>query len=51
MTISTLGGDMTANITGRATLTDGNNRVSDIIATNVQAHNGVIHAINKAILP
>lgn len=51
LTISTLGGDITANITGGATLTDGNGRVSDIIATNVQANNGIIHAINKVILP
>lgn len=51
LTVSTLGGDITANVTGGATLTDGNERVSGIIATNVQADNGVIHAINKVILP
>lgn len=51
MTVTTLGGDITANITGGATLTDGNGRVSEIVATNVQANNGVIHAINKVILP
>ena len=51
LTVSTLGGDITANVTGGATLTDGNGRVSDIIATNVQANNGIIHAINKVILP
>lgn len=50
MTIGTLGGDITANVTGGATLTDANNRVSDIIAVDVQASNGVIHAINKVIL-
>jgi transforming growth factor-beta-induced protein len=49
--ISTLGGDITANVTDGATLTDGNNRVSNIIAVNVQASNGVIHAINKVLLP
>ena len=49
MTIATLGGDITANITGGATLTDSNNRVSTIIAVNVQASNGVIHAIDKVI--
>ena len=51
LTISTLGGDITANVAGNATLTDANGRVSDIIATNVQANNGIIHAINKVILP
>ena len=51
LTVSTLGGDITANVTGGATLTDSSGRVSDIITTNVQADNGVIHAINRVILP
>ena len=51
LTVSTLGGDITANVTNGATLTDSSGRVSDIIATNVQADNGVIHAINRVILP
>lgn len=51
LTVTTLGGDITANVSGGATLTDANGRVSDIIATNVQANNGIIHAINKVILP
>ena len=51
LTITTLGGDITANVTGGVTLTDANGRVSDIITTNVQANNGIIHAINKVILP
>jgi uncharacterized surface protein with fasciclin (FAS1) repeats len=51
LTISTLGGDITANVTGDgATLTDANDRVSKIIAVDVQASNGVIHAIDKVIL-
>ncbi len=50
-TVPTLGGNITANITGGAKLTDTNSRVSDIIATDVQANNGVIHAIRKVILP
>ena len=50
MTIGTLGGDITANVTGGATLTDANDRVSDIIAVDVQASNGVIHAIDKVLL-
>ena len=51
LTVSTLSGDITADISGGARLTDSSGRVSDIIATNVQANNGVIHAINKVILP
>jgi uncharacterized surface protein with fasciclin (FAS1) repeats len=50
MTIGTLGGNITANITNGATLTDANNRVSNIIAADVQASNGVIHAIDKVLL-
>ena len=50
LTISTLGGDITANLTGGATLTDANNRVSQIVAVDVQASNGVIHAIDKVLL-
>ncbi|RPE00869.1 fasciclin domain-containing protein [Aureibaculum marinum] len=51
MTINTLGGDITANVTGGATLTDANDRVSSIVAVDVQAANGVIHVIDKVILP
>ena len=51
MTITTLGGDITANVTGGPTLTDANGRISNIIVVNVQASNGVIHAIDKVILP
>ena len=50
MSISTLGGALTGNITGGATLTDSKDRISNIIATNVQANNGVIHAIDKVLL-
>ena len=49
--LNTLGGPITANVTGGATLTDGNNRVSKIIAVDIQADNGVIHVIDKVILP
>jgi uncharacterized surface protein with fasciclin (FAS1) repeats len=49
--VSTLGGNITANISGGPTLTDANGRVSNIIAFDVQAVNGVIHAIDKVILP
>ncbi|MFD1163064.1 fasciclin domain-containing protein [Hwangdonia seohaensis] len=51
MTVTTLGGDITANVTGGATLTDSNGRVSNIVVTDVQAVNGVIHVIDKVVLP
>ena len=51
MPVSTLGGSLTVNITSNgATLTDSKGRVSNIIATDVQANNGVIHAIRKVVL-
>lgn len=36
---------------GVLTITDGRNRTSKIITTNVQASNGVVHIIDKVILP
>ena len=51
LTVSTLGGDLRANVTGGATLTDSNGRISNIIAVNVQSSNGVIHVIDKVVLP
>ncbi|WP_375238999.1 fasciclin domain-containing protein [Aurantibacter sp.] len=51
-TYNTLGGDLTfTSTTDTTTLTDENDRVSNIIATNVQATNGVIHVIDKVVLP
>jgi uncharacterized surface protein with fasciclin (FAS1) repeats len=50
--IGTLGGDVTANKSADGvTLTDANGRVSTVVATDVQAANGVIHAIDMVILP
>ncbi len=49
-TVMTLGDDIIIDATN-ATITDLNGRVSDIIVVNVQAANGVVHAINKVILP
>jgi uncharacterized surface protein with fasciclin (FAS1) repeats len=51
LTLNTLGGEITANITGGASLTDGNARVSNIITVDIQANNGVLHIVNKVILP
>ncbi|SHI78603.1 Uncaracterized surface protein containing fasciclin (FAS1) repeats [Mesonia phycicola] len=48
--VTTLGGDVTIN-ESNATITDANGRVSTVIVTNVQATNGVVHAIDKVILP
>lgn len=45
------GGTFTINTVGGVKITDGSGRVSNIIATDVQATNGVIHAIDKVLLP
>lgn len=45
------GDDFTITTTGGAKITDANNRVSTIIAVDVQASNGVIHVLDKVILP
>jgi uncharacterized surface protein with fasciclin (FAS1) repeats len=42
---------ITVDLSSGASLVDPRDRTIDIIATNVQAGNGVIHAINKVILP
>ena len=49
--LNTLGGEITANIIGGASLTDGNARVSNIVTVDIQANNGVLHIIDKVILP
>ena len=49
--LNTLGGEITANITGGASLTDGNARVSNIITVDIQANNGILHIVDKVILP
>ena len=51
LTLNTLGGKITANVTGGAALTDGNERVSNIITLDIQANNGVLHIVDKVILP
>lgn len=51
MMVNTLGSNFTINTSGGATFTDLNNRTGDIIVTDVQAVNGVIHVVNKVILP
>ncbi len=49
-TVSTLGDNLIVNAPN-ATLTDPNGRVSNIIVVNVQAANGVVHVIDKVLLP
>lgn len=52
MSVQTFQGQsFTITLTGGAKITDASNRVSDIIATDVQASNGVIHVVNKVLLP
>ncbi|CAM2960632.1 fasciclin domain-containing protein [Flavobacterium frigoris] len=41
----------TIQLTGGATIKDANNRISTIVATDVQCSNGVIHVLNKVLLP
>ena len=41
----------TVQLTGGAKIKDANNRISTIIATDVQCSNGVIHVLNKVLLP
>lgn len=52
MMVETFAGDsFTVNLTGGAKITDFNGRVSNITATDVQASNGVVHVIDKVLLP
>ena len=41
----------TIQLTGGAKIKDANNRISNIVATDVQCSNGVIHVLNKVLLP
>lgn len=45
------GGTFTIGLTGGASITDENNRVANIVATDVQGANGVVHVLDKVILP
>jgi uncharacterized surface protein with fasciclin (FAS1) repeats len=45
------GESFTIGLTGGATITDARSRVANIIATDIQGGNGVVHAIDKVILP
>jgi uncharacterized surface protein with fasciclin (FAS1) repeats len=45
------GSDFTINTTSGATITDANGNVVNIVATDVQGSNGVVHVIDGVILP
>ena len=46
------GGAFTVNISGsNVTITDVANRVTNIVAVDVQANNGVIHVVDRVLLP
>jgi uncharacterized surface protein with fasciclin (FAS1) repeats len=51
MTVNTLGDDFTINTVPLATFTDQRDRTGNIVITDVQAANGVIHVVDKVILP
>jgi uncharacterized surface protein with fasciclin (FAS1) repeats len=52
-TVPTLeGGEITINVAdGKATITDGQGNVSNIVKTDIKAKNGVIHVIDTVLLP
>lgn len=45
------GNTFTIGLTGGAKITDARSRVSNITATDIEASNGVVHVIDKVILP
>jgi len=45
------GGSFTIGLSGGAKITDGAERVTNIIATDIQGSNGVVHAIDRVLLP
>ena len=51
MLITTIGDDLTISFGTGAQLVDLNSRTANIIATDIQAYNGVIHVIDNVMLP
>ena len=52
MTVATMQGeDITINVGDDVTVTDVNDRTATVVAADVQATNGVIHAIDMVLLP
>jgi transforming growth factor-beta-induced protein len=51
MAVSTLGDALTVSLDAGPQLIDLNDRVANIIELDVQAYNGVVHVIDKVVLP
>ncbi|MDB4213025.1 fasciclin domain-containing protein [Flavobacteriaceae bacterium] len=51
MNITTIGDGLTVSLDAGPQLIDLNDRVANIIAVDVQAYNGVVHVIDKVVLP
>lgn len=52
MSVTTFQGqNFTISLTNGPKITDANNRMSNIVATDVQCANGVIHVIDKVVVP
>jgi transforming growth factor-beta-induced protein len=51
MAVSTLGDALTVSLDAGPQLIDLNDRVANIIVLDVQAYNGVVHVIDKVVLP
>jgi transforming growth factor-beta-induced protein len=51
MNVSTLGDTLTVSLDAGPQLIDLNERVANIIEVDVQAYNGVVHIIDKVVLP
>ena len=51
MAVSTLGDGLTVSLDAGPQLIDLNDRVANIITVDVQAYNGVVHVIDKVVLP
>ena len=49
--IPTLNGDITVKIDGSVKVTDGTGTDSNVTATDVQAGNGIIHVIDRVLIP
>ena len=45
------GGSFTVSLSGGAKITDGAGRETNIITTDIQASNGVVHAVDRVLLP
>ena len=51
MAPTVLGEEITFHLDGGASISDPNGRMSNITAVDVEAQNGVVHVIDKVILP